>query len=241
MAFGSNPGDIIVVLDLTRRLYRQCKNASAEHFEISREIRGLHTVLKDLRYEVEAPESLLNRDRALYARDLAPLVADCRVTLKELDELVRKYEGRREEERGARGPSWNQIRFGSWEMDQLGSIRMRLINHKTSIMVLLDTIQLHESSRIDAALDTHDGELDAILDQVDKIAARMGQRTGSLMAAYDDDEKEVWRNFRRELIAEGFSSDVLAQHQVNLPSTIFCSHELTYLEGCIASLYSANQ
>jgi len=221
MTFGSNPADILVVLGFTRRLYRQCKNASDEYFEISREIRGLHTVLKQLRYEVEAPESVLSRDRALYARDLAPLIANCQFTLKELDELVRKYEGMREEERGASAPLWNQIKFGSMEMDQLGSVRMKLINHKTSITMLLDTIQLHESSRMAATLDTHGGQLDVILDKVDNIAARMGQRAGSLMTAYDDDDKEVWKSFRQELVAEGFSSDVLTQHKVSIFSIIF--------------------
>ena len=64
-------------------------------------------------------------------------------------------------------------------------------------------------------LDNHGGQLDIILDKVDGIAARMGQTNGSIMTNYDDDDKEVWKQFRRELVAEGFSSDVLQQHKVS--------------------------
>jgi hypothetical protein len=215
MTFGSNPADIIIVLEFAQRLYRQCKNGGDAYFEIGREIGALHTVLRHLKYEVQAPESILNRDRALYARDLAPLIADCRYTLEDLEELVQKYGGLRSDERSSSGRLWNQIKFGSVEMDQLGSVRVKLINHKTNITALLDTIQLRESSRVAATLDNHGGQLDIILDKVDNIASRMGQRAASLMTTYDDDDKEVWKSFRRELVAEGFSSDVLTRHKVS--------------------------
>ena len=215
MTFGSNPADIIIVLEFAQRLYRQCKNAGDAYLEIGREIRALHTVLRHLKYEVQAPESILNRDRALYARDLAPLIADCRFTLEDLEELVLKYGGLRSDEKSSSGRLWNQIKFGTVEMDQLGSVRVKLINHKTNITALLDTIQLRESSRVAATLDNHGGQLDIILDKVDNIASRMGQRAASLMTTYEDDDKEVWKSFRRELVAEGFSSDVLTRHKVS--------------------------
>ncbi len=213
MSFGASPSDIIIVVTFARRLYRQCRNAGGEYLEISREVRGLHTVLRHLKYEVEAPESVLNRDRSLYAKELAPVIGDCDYTLRQLDELLQKY-GRLGREGGA-GRLWDKIRFGSAEMDELGSIRMKLINHKTSITVFLDTIQLHESGRMSMVLDNQTGQLDVILDKVDTIAARMGQRAGSMLTTYEDDDKEVWKQFRRELVAEGFSSDVLQQHKVS--------------------------
>lgn len=214
MSFGASPSDIIIIVTFTRRLYKHCKNAGGEYLEISREVRGLHTVLKHLKFEVEDPESLLNRDHSLYARDLAPVIGDCDYTLRQLDELLQKY-GRLGEPGGGKARElWEKMRFGSAEMDQLGDIRMKLINHKTSITVFLDTVQLHETGRMSLVLDNQGGQLDMILDKVDNIAARMGQRSGSIMTTYDDDDKEVWKQFRRELVAEGFSSDVLQQHKV---------------------------
>lgn len=215
MSFGASPSDIIIVVTFCRSLYRKCRDAGGEYDEISREVRGLHTVLKHLKYEVEAPESPLNRDHSLWDRQLAPIVGDCDFTLKQLDGLLQKY-GRLSD--GGGSPSspriiWDKIRFGSNEMDTLGTIRVKLISHKTSLTLFLDTIQLHQSGKLVTTLDNHGGQLDIILDKVDGIAARMGQRSGSIMTSYDDDDKEVWKQFRRELVAEGFSSDVLTQHK----------------------------
>ena len=214
MSFGASPSDIIIVVAFARKLYRQCRDAGGEYLEVSREVRGLHTVLKHLKYEFEEDGSVLNRDQALYARELAPVIGDCNFTLRQLDELLQKYGRLASREGGGTGRLWDKIRFGSNEMDELGSIRMKLINHKTSISVFLDTVQLHESGRMSLVLDNQSGQLDKILDKVDNIAARMSQRAGSVMTTYDDDDKEVWKEFRRELVKEGFSSDVLTQHKV---------------------------
>ncbi|RDW94785.1 hypothetical protein BP5796_00548 [Coleophoma crateriformis] len=213
MSFGASPSDIIIVVTFCRALYRRCKEAGGEYLEISREVRGLHTVLRHLKYEVQAPESLLNRDRSLYGRDLAPIIGDCDNTLHGLDLLLQKY-GRL----GDGSPSsprvlWEKMRFGSNELDELGGMRVKLISHKTSLTLFLDTIQLHESGKVATTLQNQGGQLDMILDKVDNIAARMGQRAGSIMTNYQDDDKEVWKQFRRELVAEGFDSGVLHRHK----------------------------
>ncbi|PQE08437.1 nipped-B B protein [Rutstroemia sp. NJR-2017a BBW] len=220
MSFGASPSDIIIVVTFCRDLFRKCKAAGGEYDEISREVRGLHTVLKHLKCEVEASDSPLNKDRSIWGKQLAPIIGDCDFTLRQLDELLRKY-GRLASDGGAgsAGASgggrmlWDRMRFGSNEMDQLGGIRVKLISHKTSLTLFLDTIQLHENGKMSKNLNIQGEQLDMILDKVDNIAAKMGQRAGSLMTSYDDDDKEVWKQFRRELIAEGFSSDVLQQHK----------------------------
>jgi hypothetical protein len=138
------------------------------------------------------------------------------LTLKQLDGLLQKY-GRLSN--GGSSPSKiirDKVKLGSNEMDTLGSIRVKLISHQTSLTSCLDTIQLHQSGEMATTLDNQDGQLDIILDKVDAIAARMGHRSGSIMMGYEDDDKEVWKQFRRELIAEGFSADVLTQHKVSI-------------------------
>ncbi|EHL00544.1 hypothetical protein M7I_3429 [Glarea lozoyensis 74030] len=127
MSFGASLSDIIIVVTFCKTLYRKCRDASGEYDEISREVKALYTVLRHLKYELEAPESPLNRDRSIWGRQLAPIVRDYKV---------------------------------------------------------------------------------------DAIAAKMSnQKSGSVMTSYDNDDKEVWKDFRRELVAEGFSSSVLQQHK----------------------------
>ena len=219
MSFGASPSDIIIVVTFCKALYRKCRNAGGEYDEISREVRGLHTVLRHLKYEVEAPDSTLNRDRSIWGRQLAPIIGDCDFTMRQLDGLLMKY-GRLANNSNGGSPTsprvlWDKMKFGSNEMDQLGAIRVKLISHKTSLTLFLDTIQLHESGKMAMTLGTHGDQLDVILDKVDKIATKMQQKNGSVMTNYDDDDKEVWKQFRRELVAEGFSSDVLQQHKVS--------------------------
>jgi hypothetical protein len=244
MSFGASPSDIIIVVTFARRLYKQCKNAGGEYLEISREVRGLHTVLRHLKDEVEDPESVLNRDRSQYAKELAPVIGDCDYTLLQLDNLLQKYGRLGREKDGSGNRLWDKIRFGSAEMDELGSLRVKLINHKTSITVFLDTIQLHQSGRVSAALDIHGEKLDLILDKVDKVAARMASRLDggrSVLTTYDDDDKEVWKQFRRELVQEGFSSDVLTQHKVGHQSRSWAEVFLLTSTGRATSIHQADR
>ncbi|KAE9370295.1 hypothetical protein N431DRAFT_426677 [Stipitochalara longipes BDJ] len=208
MSFGASSSDVVIVVAFCRALHRKCRDAGWEYDEIRDEVRGLHTVLKHLKNEVEAPESPLRRDRAIWGQQLESIVGDCDFTLKQLDALLQKYE-----RLSSGGGSARRVKLGSNEMDTLGSIRVKLISHQTSLTSFLDRIQLRQSGEAAPTLDNQDGQLDVILDKVDAIAARMGQRSGSILAGHDDDDKEVWKQFRQELIKEGFSSDVLAHHK----------------------------
>ena len=173
---------------------------------------------------------------------LAPLVGDCNLTLKQLDDLLQKY-GRVSNGSNAKGTRAvrDQAKLGSNEMDTLGSIRVKLISHQTSLTSCLDTIQLHPSGKMTTALDNQEGQLDVILDKVDAIAARMGQRPGGILTGYEDDDKEVWKQFRQELIAEGFSGDVLTQHRVSFPETILSRLQTQTLLGCPPSVYTRDR
>jgi hypothetical protein len=120
-------------------------------------------------------------------------------------------------------------------MDTLGEIRVKLISHKTSLTLFLDTIQLHQSGKMATTLDNHGGQLDVILDKVDTIAARMGQRSGSIMTSYDDDDKEVWKQFRRELVAEVscWKTRPLPKQSPISPGTFSTRQLLTPLPGLL--------
>jgi hypothetical protein len=140
------------------------------------------------------------------------------------------------------GGGARKVKLGSNDMDTLGSIRVKLISHQTSLTSFLDRIQLHQSGDMAPTLDNQDVQLDVILDKVDAIAA-IGQRSGSILTGYDDDDKEVWKQFRRELIKEGFSDDILAQHKVILHfPTMSPDHMLNLIfTGRSQSVYTPNR
>jgi hypothetical protein len=179
----------------------------------------------------------LNRDRAIWGRQLEPIIGNSDLTLKQLDGLLKKHE-----RMSNGGSSARKVKLGSSDMDTLGSLRVKLISHQTSLTSFLDRIQLHKSGNMEPTLDIQDGQLDVILDKVDAIAARMGgQRTGSILTGFDDDDKEVWKQFRWELIKEGFSSDVLAQHKVRFPMTRLVHVPTLIFPGRPQSVHSSNR
>ncbi|RDL39608.1 uncharacterized protein BP5553_03948 [Venustampulla echinocandica] len=217
MGFGASPSDIRILVASCKTVYRKCRDAGGDYDEISREVKGVHTVLRHLKYETQAPESPLNRDRSIWGRQLAPIASDCDISLRQLDGLLQKY-GRLATDRSgspaSTGVSRDRIQFGRNELDQLGSIRVKLISHKNNLTMFMDRIQLDQSIVMPANLENDEGQLDVILDKVDSIAARMGPTSAGVMGGYDDDDdREVWKQFRRELVIEGFSGDILEQHK----------------------------
>jgi len=167
----------------------------------------LYTVFKHLNYEAEAPESPLNRDHKLWERQLAPIVRDCDSTLRQLDDLLQRYGIT-----SSNGEA-SKVKLGSKDLNLLGAIRVKLINQRTGLSRFMDTIQL-QYPEISADLGIDEGQLEVILDKVDKIAERMAKRNVSNKSNHKDDDREVWKQFQKELVAEGFSAEVLEEHKV---------------------------
>jgi hypothetical protein len=169
--------------------------------------KGLHTVLKHLKYEVEAPDSPINDSHSKSSRQLSPIVGDCDDTLRELDDLVQEHN----RISSTPSPTRGDINRRGSALDTLGLIRVKILSHKSKLTKFLDNIQLHQDEKTQEELDNHDGHLDAILDKVDIIAARIQFQNNRSMK--NNDDTEVWKQFRQELLEEGFSSMVLEQHK----------------------------
>lgn len=65
---------------------------------------------------------------------------------------------------------------------------------------------------------SHGEELKAVRRSVNWVTASMqantgGGREGSILTSYANDDKAFWKEFRRELVKEGYSSSVLRKHK----------------------------
>lgn len=158
--------------------------------------------------------------------------------------------------------NWDSPRLESSEIDSLNDIRNKLNNHKTTIAgkpllrrgchynlqtslifstVFLDTVQLQHDALVSKTVDSQGGQLDIILDKLDNIAERMGQRAGSMLTSYGSDDKETWKEFRRELIAEGFSSDVLQRNKVSSKVSGVRSSLIRYCPGSPQGIHQGDR
>jgi len=162
--------------------------------------------------------------------------------LSELGFVLSKYEGlSKDSEAGLANKLWQRLRFGS-QTEELGVIRGKLISYTSTIAVLLDTMHLRSSNRIEDKIDGVDNGIrrlgrkidDRFTDVVGNVDGRFArmrreiriiasqvkseQRNGSSLSllslsTYTGDNKEVWKEFRSELIKKGFNSQTLSKHR----------------------------
>ena len=211
---GTVLADITIVVKYCRDIYLKCIDAGGEYGDIGGAIHGLLTVLIHLTHDPDSPS---NSDPSIWGRQGEPIIVDVYVTLHRLERLLQNRFGANiKSQPSFRGKLLDKMTFGSDEVAQLGAIRVKLIWHKRRLTRFLDAIQLHQSGKIRNISVSSTNQLDIILDKVDLIISRMGQKISQKSV----DEKEVWKQVRKELIAEGFSAGILAQHEVSqLPAS----------------------
>lgn len=96
-------------------------------------------------------------------------------------------------------------------IDRLKDLRSKLIYSVAALSGFLDIVAVGALSRVEQGIHG----LPKITQPLDNLAAevRSGGREGSVMTVYENDDRAVWRDFRRELISNGFRSDVGQKYQ----------------------------
>ncbi|KAN0108718.1 hypothetical protein V8E51_008460 [Hyaloscypha variabilis] len=228
MSFGFSIGDIILLVQLAHRTFRRCQKAGEEYNEIACEVHSLHSVLRTLRSEAQRPDSKIFKQDPLSTKELIATADGCKNVLATLDTILAKYEGLKvlEREVGAGKRLWQKLRFGS-KTEELGIIRCRLIAYTSTIAVLLDTVQIKAADRVESKIDGGFAEIvgrfEKMRKEIYKMAseARAAARNGSTisllsLSTHKGDDKEVWQDFRRELIKKGFRSQNLDKYKAVL-------------------------
>ena len=80
----------------------------------------------------------------------------------------------------------------------------------------LNMISMGSIGRVEKKMDTHRGDLRDIKVAVNDIAAQIlskGRHEGSVLTAYAEDDRSVWKEFRRALVKNGFKSSVIHKHK----------------------------
>ena len=206
MSFGFSVGDFMALIQITSRTYQGWKKACGEYTDITRELDSLQTILSRLAVEVQVPTSLLlHHDRDL--SQLRAITLNCREVVSQLATVVSSYDGIVKSRRS----NWDRIRFSQ---KNLGGLRGKLILQINTLGIYLDVLGVSAIGR----MENNVKELPEMKRVIDGLAAeiRAGRREGSGLTTYENDEKEVWRQFRRELIAEGFSSESLKKTRGHL-------------------------
>jgi hypothetical protein len=223
MSFGFSVGDIILLAQLTGRAYTNWKNACGDYTEITGQLNSLNVILRRLDTEREAPQSLLGRDDADYD-GLLQILENSKTTVTQLSNVITKFKslGR------SRKSNWDRLRLANKD---LADLRSKLTLHISALTTYLETLGVSALGRIESSV----GESPEMRKAIDRIASEMraGKREGSVisvMTAYEDDDQRVWRELRRELIGDGFSSGSIQRCKPRLKQYIRSLHERGLLD-----------
>ncbi|KAK4565696.1 hypothetical protein LTR86_003544 [Recurvomyces mirabilis] len=205
MSFGFSPSDIVALVNIVSKTYQGWKKACGEYADVTATLDNLLIILNRIEEESRRPTSVLIRTQK-DATDLKDVLSNTTPTVRELHAIVERYKslglGK------SREKNWDKIRFG---VRNLSDVRSKLNQHLAALSTYLSTVGLSSLTRIERGLET----LPQIKETVDALAAeiRAGRREGTVMTTYEDDEKEVWKQFRRELVGEGMKSGMIHKYK----------------------------
>jgi hypothetical protein len=215
MAFGFAVGDFVLLTQLAWSTVQNARRACGEHDDFTQEAASLHAVLSRLQQEKSKPDSLLNRTTDDRQGEIGTLLHRCRDLLKRLERVLKKYNSMPSEKRSATR-TWNRLRFGNGEVVDLKDMRQKLATHTNAIGLFLNLLSVDSQSHVERLMAGQAEDIRLLLHHVNWIVAASQARThdeGSVLTSYAEDDKATWKEFRRELIHQGFSSRLLQKHK----------------------------
>ena len=215
MSFGFSPSDVVLLVQLAWRTVQNSRKACGEHAELTCEIKALHINLQRLERESVKVESPLNRPSDTCREDLAPIVNGCGKALDVLDRILEKYNALSDGQR-RKGKLWKAVRFGNGELANVKDLRSKLVYYTANLSLFLNMVSMGSMGIVEKQMYEAGGDLKEIRRAMNNITAHLmsgANKDGSVLTDYADDDKAVWRAFRRELVKDGFSSDVIREHK----------------------------
>ena len=215
MSFGFSIGDFVLLTNLARTTFQNAQKACGARDDLTREVRSLHIVLQRLEVEISKPNSILAQKEDSRREELVTLVKDCEKVLNALSQILTKYNALSDEKRSVT-KLWQRVKFGNGEMQDLGKMRSEITTYTNALTLFINLLSIESQGKVEKYMDTHGRELREIKMSLHWITASMqagSSDTKSVLTSYKDDDKAIWRAFRRELIGEGFSSETLARYK----------------------------
>jgi hypothetical protein len=223
MSFGCSPSDFVLIIQLASNAVQNARKACGAHDGLTREVTCLHVALQRLKNEASNPQSLLNSTGDDRKDELATLIQDCGGVLRVLTQILEKYNALSEEKRSVT-ELWQKVRFGNGEMQDLSRIRLQLMTYTSAITIFINTLSLGSQGRVEEYMAIQGGELQRMRRSLNWIIASLqascGNTESSILTSYTDDDKAIWKDFRRELIREGYSTSFLKKHRETIQNYV---------------------
>lgn len=237
MSFGYGVGDIIAVSKLAWKVYRSCQDSGDEFKALSGEVLSMHALLRETAEETEVAHIRKNKADSKKKKkpgkegtDIDIIIDGCNGVLADTEKLLEKYASLGTHSQRV----WDRVKFGA---EDINGLRIRFISNitlltsykaevirqdshivsycfKCAVLVLMLTVVRSYFSNSHSRLER---KVDLLIREV-----RAGKREGSIVSTYSletiprskREEKEFWREVRRELRDIGVSSEMLRRNRV---------------------------
>ena len=211
MSFGFSASDAILLVQLAWNTVQNSLKAVGEHDELTREASCLHIVLRRLGKELERPESPLNRPDDTCREELESIVAGCSDVLSTLDRILDTHNSLNTQKRSVK-KLMHCYRFGNRYV-YIRNLRSKLCYYNSARVLFLNMVLNGAVGRVEQQLDSEFREMRLALNKITAQMIASAHDDGTVLTAYTDDDTAVWKEFRRDLIKDGFRSSVIDEHK----------------------------
>jgi hypothetical protein len=185
-------------------------SASSEFKEVSYEVQSLHTAITAVQDELADLDAFLAYTLPRQRSKLQGLLDNCAASLKQLEEVVQKYESLGSLQRKKR----DVLKFATKD---LPSLRSKLIVHTNAINVFLTAIGCRRLNRIES-------KLDGIIQEI-----QIGERNEGFLAVANEEfpmaAEAQWSLLKLELSDDGFEIGDIEAHRLWFESRIKSSSD----------------
>ncbi|ESZ89763.1 hypothetical protein SBOR_9855 [Sclerotinia borealis F-4128] len=222
MSFDLGIGQIISLTQLSWETFQNSKKAGDVYSQISQELGNLHMILESLRGQSDHPRSLLNQENNGALKQLHIILIGCDDMLEDIDESLTKYNGLSRETGKAKRLGL-KILFGNTDMKDVPEIRQRISSYTSSITAFLGVLAVNSLGKVEESTRHHLLETKRFRREFRSFASLQEHNRGrdesdaaTVLTTHTNDDKAVWREFRRKAIKNGYSSGFLDEHMPDL-------------------------
>lgn len=232
-----------MLTQLAYNVVQNARKACGAHDDLAREVSSLHLVLCRVEVEVSKPDSILNKSDDGRSEGLEELAKHCNRVLKVSAQILDKYNALSDEKKSMT-KLWQRIRFGNGEMLDLAKIKDELATHTQALTIFLNLLSVGSQGKVEKYMDSHGEELRNIKHSLHWVTASLQAKSHdekSILTTNGEDDKAIWKAFRRELIEEGFSCQVLETHRMTIKQYILELGERGALDDSIDSVEAVSK
>lgn len=210
MRFGVKISDVAEVANLAQSTFAAANKACGEHDELAKAITKLHLTLGNLRSEVENPNSVVNKHTGGRRKDLEIHISGCRTHLKHISSMLERRGRHRSESRAMR----KRVPSGILSVKEITECQLMVSTYATVIALTLGLLSLGSKGKAERELNNQQGEAKGLRLSINMLLAKQMAGTPeeakhkSVRSAAHNERGE-WRNLRRELVKQGFGSNIV--------------------------------